>query len=72
MTPATDLPALLDGLDRIDAAGPVTVEGEVVLPDGAGVQWRELRPALARPGGEGLAKGLDGVSLRPAGTLFPA
>ncbi|TXM70474.1 malonate decarboxylase holo-[acyl-carrier-protein] synthase [Methylobacterium sp. WL12] len=56
---------LLDGLATIDANAPMRLDGEVVLPDGAGVNWRELRDTP--PGGSVLAKGLDRVALVPAG-----
>ncbi len=70
VTAATDLDRLLDGLDAIDAAGPVPLDGEVLLPDGAGAHWRELRRAR-RTGGEVLFKTADGLSLRRADGLFP-
>ena len=63
---ATDLDGLLEGLARIDAAGPVRLDGEIVLPDGAGVNWREFHRARAAPGGEVLAKTDAGLSLRDA------
>ncbi len=72
MTAATDLPRLLDGLRRIDGLGIVPIDGEVLLPDGAGVQWRELDRARREAGGSVLAKASDGVSLRRADALFPA
>ena len=62
----TDLDGLLDGLARIDAAGPVRLDGEIVLPDGAGVNWREFHRARRAPGGEVLAKTDAGLSLRSA------
>ena len=62
----TDLDRLLDGLARIDAAGPVRLDGEILLPDGAGVNWRELHRARAGGGGEVLAKTECGLSLRSA------
>ena len=68
----TDLPRLLDGLRRIDALGTVPIDGEILLPDGAGVQWRELARAWDEPGGTVLAKAADGVSLRGADALFTA
>ena len=63
---ATDLDGLLDGLARIDAAGPIRLDGEIVMPDGAGVNWRELRSARGVAGGEVLAKSDSGLSLRSA------
>ena len=66
VTEATALDALLDGLARLAAAGPVTLDGEILLPDGAGVQWRELLGARRGRGGTVLAKTAEGLSLRPA------
>lgn len=66
LSEATELDGLLDGLARIDAAGPVRLDGEILLPDGAGVNWRESHRARALPGGEVLAKGDAGLSLRDA------
>lgn len=65
-----DLPRLLDGLARIDDQGPVPIDGEILLPDGAGVHWRELDRARREPNGTVLAKAVDGVSLRRADALF--
>ena len=53
--------------------GPVRLDGEILLPDGGGVQWRELH----RAGDKVLVKTLTGVELRPvthlgAATLQPA
>lgn len=70
VTAATDLARLLDGLRAIDAAGTVAIDGEILLPDGAGVQWRELDRARTGPGGSVLCKTLDGVGLRRADALF--
>ena len=60
---------LVRTLTRLDAAGPIRLDGELVLPDGAGVNWREF--ALA----EGtvatvLAKTMDGVEVRAKAGLF--
>ena len=70
VTPATDLNRLLGGLRRIDGRGVVPIDGEILLPDGAGVQWRELDRARGEPDGRVLAKALDGVGLRRADALF--
>lgn len=59
--------AFLDGLAAIAADAPMRLDGEVVLPNGAGVNWREWSDAL--PAGAVLAKGLDGVALVPASNL---
>ncbi|MCJ2012379.1 malonate decarboxylase holo-[acyl-carrier-protein] synthase [Methylobacterium sp. J-076] len=57
---------LLDGLAAIDADAPMRLDGEILLPDGGGVQWRELREAPM--GGSVLVKYLDRVAMRPAAT----
>lgn len=54
---------LLDGLARIDATAPMRLDGEILLPDGGGVQWRELHEAPS--GGTVLVKYLDRVAMRP-------
>ncbi len=59
--------SLLDGLARIDAGGPMRLDGEILLPDGGGVQWRELHEAP--DGGHVLAKYLDRVAMRAVGDL---
>lgn len=59
--------ALIAGLRRIDADGPVRLDGEVVLPDGAAVNWREL--AESRDGMV-LLKTMDGVETRAIADLF--
>lgn len=64
------LPELLDGLASLDESGPVRLDGEIVLPTGEGVNWRELRGELARPGGAVLVKSMDGAELRCAHHLF--
>jgi phosphoribosyl-dephospho-CoA transferase len=64
------LDRLLGGLLRLDAGGPVRLDGEVVLPDGRAVHWREV--ALARgPSAEVLVKTVDGVVMCPMAALFP-
>ncbi len=68
--PAAVLPRLLDGLARVDAAGPVRVDGEITLASGCGVNWRELRQELPTPGGSVLVKSMNGADIRCAQTLF--
>ena len=65
--PAPATRRVLDGLAAIEAGAPMRLDGEVVLPDGTGVNWREARDAP--PGGSVLVKGLDGVALLPAAWL---
>ncbi len=53
-------PGFLAGLARIAAAAPMGIDGEILLPDGAGIHWRELfegRDAV-------LAKHLDRLEMR--------
>lgn len=52
-------------LSRWEAGATLRADGEVVLPDGRGVAWRELamRPPVV------LAKGLHGVELVPYGDV---
>jgi phosphoribosyl-dephospho-CoA transferase len=57
---------LVEGLLRLDAAGPVRLDGELELPGGAAVNWREL----ANEGGELLVKTMDGVEVRTRVGLF--
>ena len=51
-----------------ETLGPVRMDGEILLPDGGGVQWRELSRARR----EVLVKTLDGVELRPIDDLLAA
>lgn len=67
---AAVLPDLLDGLDRLDTAGPVRLDGEIALEDGSGVNWRELRQEFRRPGGAVLVKSMEGADIRCVHTLF--
>jgi len=57
---------LVKGLLRLDADGPVRLDGELELPDGAAVNWREL----AQNGDQFLVKTMDGVEVRTRGSLF--
>ncbi|MGH1574680.1 malonate decarboxylase holo-[acyl-carrier-protein] synthase [Methylobacterium sp. P31] len=62
------LPAgLLNGIAAIADAAPMRIDGEILLPDGAGLHWRELRDAP--DGGSVLAKSLDTLALRPVDPL---
>ncbi len=61
---------LVEGLLRLDADGPVRLDGELELPDGAAVNWRELAQSDANLGGEVLVKTMDGVELRTRAALF--
>jgi phosphoribosyl-dephospho-CoA transferase len=58
---------LLAGLEVTAENAPMRIDGEILLPDGTGLHWRELRDAPE--GGSILAKGRDGVSLRPVASV---
>jgi phosphoribosyl-dephospho-CoA transferase len=58
--------SLVKGLLRLDAEGPVRLDGELELPDGAAVNWREL----AQNGDQLLVKTMDGVEVRTRASLF--
>ena len=60
---------LVRALTRLDAAGPVRLDGELVLPNGAGVNWREFAQAEGAAATV-LAKTMDGVDVRPKAGLF--
>jgi phosphoribosyl-dephospho-CoA transferase len=65
---ATGLPAgLLDRIGAVADTAPMSIDGEILLPDGTGVQWRELRDAPED--GSIVAKSLDRVALVPAAAL---
>jgi phosphoribosyl-dephospho-CoA transferase len=61
-------PRFLQALARIEGRAPMRLDGEIVLPDGAGIHWREL---LAAPeGGTVLCKGRESLALRPAASFL--
>ncbi len=60
--------ALLDGLAAIEARAPMRLDGEILLTDGGGVNWRELHAAA--PGDTVLVKHRDRLALRAAATLL--
>jgi phosphoribosyl-dephospho-CoA transferase len=62
--------SLVERLVRLDAESPVRLDGELELPDGAGVNWRELAQSRADPGDELLVKTMDGVEVRTRAALF--
>ena len=62
--------ALVEGLSRLDADGPVRLDGELELPDGMAVNWREVAQSFADPCHELLVKSMDGVELRTWTRLF--
>jgi phosphoribosyl-dephospho-CoA transferase len=56
--------ALVAGIAAAERAGPMRIDGEVVLPDGEAVNWRELHVALNQDGPrQVLAKSIGGVRL---------
>jgi phosphoribosyl-dephospho-CoA transferase len=61
---------LLEGLGELDQTGPARVDGEIILPGGEGVNWRELRGEVGRSGGMVLVKSMNGAELRCARHLF--
>jgi phosphoribosyl-dephospho-CoA transferase len=62
--------SLVERLLPLDAESPVRLDGELELPDGAGVNWRELAQSRADPGDELLVKTMDGVEVRTRAALF--
>lgn len=60
--------SLLDHLAAIEAAAPMRLDGEILLPGGGGVQWRELREAA--PNATVLVKHRDRLALREAGAIL--
>jgi len=62
--------SLVDRLLRLDAESPVRVDGELELPDGAGLNWRELAQSRADLSDELLVKTMDGVEMRTRSALF--
>ena len=67
---ATRRESVARGLAAIAADAPMRLDGEIVLPDGFAVNWRELHGA--GPDASVLAKGLDRLELRPAAALLSA
>jgi phosphoribosyl-dephospho-CoA transferase len=62
--------SLVERLLRLDAESPVRLDGELELPDGAGVNWRELAQSCSGPGDDLLVKTMDGVEVRTRAALF--
>lgn len=58
---------LLARIHAIADMAPMRIDGEILLPDGFGLHWRELLEAPA--GGSVLAKSLDALALRPVDPL---
>jgi phosphoribosyl-dephospho-CoA transferase len=62
--------SLVERLSRLDAESPVRLDGELELPDGAGVNWRELAQSRPFQGDDLLVKTMDGVEIRTRAALF--
>ena len=62
--------ALLPVLRYLEETAPMRLDGEVLLADGAGVNWRELLDAIERHGGDVLVKTMQGVETRRTSSLF--
>jgi phosphoribosyl-dephospho-CoA transferase len=62
--------ALLPALRHLEETAPMRLDGEVLLADGAGVNWRELLGAIEQCGGDVLVKTMQGVETRRTSSLF--
>jgi phosphoribosyl-dephospho-CoA transferase len=60
---------LVERLLKLEAQGPVRLDGELELPDGAGVNWRELARNSDQHS-QVLVKTMDGVQVRTKAALF--
>jgi phosphoribosyl-dephospho-CoA transferase len=60
---------LVERLLKLEVEGPIRLDGELELPDGAGVNWRELAHNSERHG-QILVKTMDGVEVRTKADLF--
>jgi phosphoribosyl-dephospho-CoA transferase len=61
---------LLAGLLQIDGKSPVRIDGELELPDGAAVNWRELAACGADRTATILVKSMEAVTVRCVAHLF--
>jgi len=61
---------VVEGLLRLDAGGPVRLDGELELPDSGAVNWRELAQSVANLGDKVLVKTMDGIAVRTKADLF--
>ena len=59
----------MERLRQLDAESPVRLDGELELPDGAGVNWRELAQNSDQRS-QVLVKTMDGVEVRTKAALF--
>jgi phosphoribosyl-dephospho-CoA transferase len=60
----------VERLRQLDAESPVRLDGELQLPDGAGVNWRELAQNGDDARSQVLVKTMDGVEVRTKAGLF--
>jgi phosphoribosyl-dephospho-CoA transferase len=60
---------LVERLLKLEAEGPVRLDGELELPDGAGVNWREFAYNSDKHS-QVLVKTMDGVEVRNKAALF--
>jgi phosphoribosyl-dephospho-CoA transferase len=60
---------LVERLLKLEVEGPVRLDGELELPDGAGVNWRELAHNSDQHS-QVLVKTMDGVEVRTKAALF--
>jgi phosphoribosyl-dephospho-CoA transferase len=60
---------LVERLLKLEAEGLVRLDGELEMPDGAGVNWRELAHNSDQRG-QVLVKTMDGVEVRTKAALF--
>ena len=61
--------SLVERLRQLDEESPVRLDGELELPDGAGVNWRELAHNSDQRS-QILVKTMDGVEVRTKAALF--
>jgi phosphoribosyl-dephospho-CoA transferase len=62
--------SLVERLRQLDTASPVRLDGELQLPDGAGVNWRELAQNSDDEHSQVLVKTMGGVEVRIKAGLF--
>jgi len=70
VTDARSATSLLAGLQRLDADSSFRLDGEMELPDGGGVNWRELSQAADLARDTVLVKTMNGAELRKVAELF--
>ena len=61
---------VVEGLLRLDAGGPVRLDGELELLDSGAVNWRELAQSVANLDDKVLVKTMDGIAVRTKADLF--